>query len=299
MADPEGRRLFVSRSSHVVVVDTDSGKVVGDLPGTEGVHGIALAKELGRGFTSNGRSGTITIFDLGTLKAIAQVKATGENPDAILYDGATKRVFSFNGRGKNATAFDAATGVVEGTIPLGGKPEFAASDGLGRVFVNVEDRSEVVVIDAKKLEAVARWPLAPCEEPASMAIDPKKGRLFVGCHNKLLAVVSTSDGKVVATAPIGQGNDAAAFDPASGLVFASNGDGTLTIVRESPAGSFEVVQTLATKKGARTMAFDPKTRRVYLPAADYGTPPLATAEDPRPRAPMAPGSFELLVVSPE
>ena len=297
--DPATRRIFVSRSSHVMVVDADSGKVVGDIPETEGVHGIALAPELGKGFTSDGRSGTLTVFDLATLKKTGKVKATGENPDAILYDGATKRVFSFNGRGKNATGFDAATGAVLGTIPLGGKPEFPATDGAGRIFVNIEDRNEVVAFDARKLEVLAHWPIAGCEEPASMAIDPKKGRLFIGCHNKTLAVVGTSDGKVLATVPIGQGNDAAVFDPATGLVFASNGDGTLTIVRESAPGAFAVVQSVTTKKGARTMAFDPKSRRVFLPAAEYGPVPAATAENPRPRAPMVPGSFELLVVSPE
>ena len=297
--DAAARRVYVSRSSHVMVVDADSGKVVGDLLGTDGVHGIALAPELGRGFTSDGRSGMVTIFDPATLKKTGDAKATGENPDAILYDAATKRVFTFNGRGKNATVFDAATGAVLGTVALGGKPEFPAADGAGRVFVNVEDKNEVVAIDARKLEVVAHWPIAGCDEPASMAIDPKKGRLFVGCHNKVLAVVSTSDGKVVGKVPIGQGNDAAVFDPASGLVFASNGDGTLTIARESESGAYEVVQTVATKKGARTMAFDPKSRRVFLPAAEYGPVPAVTGENPRPRAPMVPGSFELLVVAPE
>jgi DNA-binding beta-propeller fold protein YncE len=297
--DAESRRIFVSRSSHVMVLDADSGKVVGDIPGTDGVHGIALAPDLGRGFTSDGRTGTIMIFDLATLKKTGAVKATGENPDAILYDAATKRVFSFNGRGKNATAIDAANGAVLGTVPLGGKPEFAAADGAGRVFVNVEDRNEVVAIDSRKLEVVARWSIAGCEEPASMAIDPKKARLFIGCHNKVLAVVGTSDGKVLAAVAIGQGNDAAAFEPATGLVFASNGDGTLTIVRESAPGVFAAVQTVTTKKGARTMALDPKSRRVFLPAAEYGPVPAATADNPRPRAPMIPGSFELLVVSPE
>ena len=299
VVEPESRRVFVSHATHVVVLDADSGKVVGDLPGTDGVHGIALATDLGKAFTSNGRAGTVTIFDLATLKKVGEAKATGENPDAILYDAFTKRVFTFNGRGKNATAFDATTGAVVGTIPLGGKPEFPAADGAGRVFVNVEDKNEVVAFDSKKLEVLAHWPIAGCEEPASMAIDPKKGRLFVGCHNKTLAVVSLSDGKVVAKVPIGQGNDAAVFDQASGLVFASNGDGTLTVIREKGAGVFEVLQTVETKKGARTMALDPKSRRLFLPAADYGAVPAATTENPRPRAPMVAGSFELLVVSPD
>ena len=282
-----------------MVIDADSGRIVGDIPGTEGVHGIALAPELKRGFTSNGRTSTVTVFDLATLQPTSRVKTTGENPDAILFEPVTRRVFTFNGRGRNVTAIDAVSGDIVGTIPLGGKPEFCASDASGRVFVNIEDRSEVAVIDAKKLTVEARWPLAPCEEPSGMAIDQKRQRLFVGCRNRLLVVMSASDGRIVAKLPIGEGNDAVAFDPEAGVVFASNGDGTLTLVREKTPGTYAVVQTVATKKGARTLAVDAKTHRVLLPAADYGPPPSPTPENPRPRPSLVPGSFEILIAGPQ
>lgn len=291
-----GKRLFVSRGSHVIAVDTDSGKVVGDIPGTEGVHGIALAPELGRGFTSNGRSSTVSVFDLKTLAVTSTVKTTGENPDAILYDASSKRVFIFNGRGQNATVIDAATLAVAGTIPLGGKPEFAQADGRGRVFVNIEDKNEIAVLDAAKLTVAARWPLTPCDEPAGLAIDRKGQRLFAGCHNSLLVAISSVDGSRVSSVPIGAGNDGVGFDDVSGLVFASNGDGMLTVVKETAPGSYGVIQTVETRKGARTLAVDPQGHRVFLPAAKYGPPPSPTAERPNPRPPMLPDSFEILVV---
>jgi YVTN family beta-propeller protein len=295
--DAASRRVFISRGTHVMVVDADSGKVVGDIPGTEGVHGIALAPDLKKGFTSNGRAGTVTVFDLGTLAVTATIKVTGENPDAILYEPVSKRVFTFNGRGKNVTAIDAASGAVAGTLPVGGKPEFAASDAAGVVYVNIEDTAEVLVFDAKSLTVKGRWKIASCEEPTGLALDPKSKRLFAGCSgNKTLSILSAADGKAVGTAPIGAGCDAVAFDPATGLVYASNGDGTLTLVKENAPGAYAAVETVATKKGARTMALDPSTHRVYLPAAQYGPAPAATAEVPRPRPPMLPGSFELLVV---
>ncbi|MEO6324217.1 MAG: YncE family protein [Thermoanaerobaculia bacterium] len=296
VVDAPSRRLFVSRSTHVMVVDADSGKVVGNIPETEGVHGIALAPELKRGFTSNGRSSTVSIFDLETLAVISRVKTTGDNPDAILFEPFTKRVFTFNGRGKNTTAIDAASGAVAGTIALGGKPEFAASDGKGRVFVNIEDTNEIVVLDPAKLTAEARWPLAPCEEPTGMALDVKKQRLFVGCGNRLLMVVNVKDGHIVAKLPIGDGNDAVALDVEKGLVLASNGEGTLTIVKETAPDVYGIIQTVATQKSARTLALDPKTHHVFLPAAKFGAPPAATVENPRPRPSMVPGSFEILVV---
>lgn len=298
IVDPGSRRLFVSRSSHVIAVDTDSGKVVGDITGTEGVHGIALAPGLGRGFTSNGRSMSVSVFNLSTLVPTSTVKVTGENPDAILFDPSSKRVFAFNGRGQNATVIDASSLGVVGTIPLGGKPEFAAADGRGRVFVNIEDTNEVAALDADKLTVAARWPLAPCSEPAGLAIDRKSQRLFVGCHNKLLVALSSIDGTIVSKVPIGEGNDAVGFDEESGLVFASNGDGTLNVVKETASGAYTVVQTVETQKGARTHAVDSKSHRVFVPAAKYGPPPSPTAERPNPRPQMLPGSFELLVVEP-
>jgi YVTN family beta-propeller protein len=296
--DSASRRLYVPRSTRVTVFDADSLAVVGEVSNesTTGIHGVAIAPELSRGFTSNGRSNTVTIFDTKTLKTIADVKVTGENPDAILYDPATKRVFAFNGRTANATVIEAATGVVAGTIALDGKPEFAASDERGHVFVNIEDKSTVTVIDAKKLVVESRWPLAPCEEPSGLAIDREHKRLFAGCHNKLMAVMDSSSGKVVATVPIGEGVDANFFDSGLGLAFASCGDGTLTIAKADGADKYQAVETVTTQPGARTMALDEKTHAIVLAAAQYGPPPSPTADNPHPRRPMVPGSFVLLLV---
>src|SRR4051794_11638113 len=219
--DAAARRLYVTRGTHVMVLDLDSDKVVGDIPNLSGVHGVALAPELGRGFISNGKSSEVTVFDLKTLKVLQTVKVTGENPDAILYDPFSKKVFAFNGRSGNATVIDANTYAVAGTIPLGGKPEFATTDLQGRVFVNVEDKSEVVALDADKLTVALRWPLAPCKEPPGMAIDRRPPRLPIGCDNEMAAVVDFTPGKVLATPPIGAGVDANGFDPGTNLGFSS------------------------------------------------------------------------------
>jgi DNA-binding beta-propeller fold protein YncE len=278
-----------------MVVDADSGKSVGDIADTPGVHGIALAPELGRGFTSNGREGTVSIFDIKTLTTSSKVKV-GDNPDAILYDPATKRVFTFNGRSQDSTAIDAASGKVLGTIKLDGKPEFAASDAKGEIFVNIEDKSELVAIDPSKLEVKAKWPLAPCTEPSGLSIDRKNRRLFVGCDNKMMAVVDADSGKVIATPAIGEGVDADGFDPGTGFAFASNGQsGTLTVVHEDAPDKFSVVEDVPTQRGARTMALDPKTHEVFLVTADFGPRPAATPDNPRPRPPMVPNSFVVLV----
>ena len=295
--DPAARRLYVTRGTRVMVFDADTLSVVGEIPNTAGVHGVALAPELGRGFASDGKAASVTIFDLKTLKPIEEVKVTGENPDAILYDPFTKQVFAFNGRTANATVLDAVTGKVKATIALGGKPEFATTDLAGRVYVNIEDKSEVVAIDAGKNEAAARWPLAPCEEPSGMAIDRARNRLFVGCGNKMMAVVDAKTGKVAATIPIGGGVDANGFDPATGTAFSSNGEGSLTVAREGGDGKF-VAENVATMRGARTMALDEKTHRVFLATAEFGPPPSPTPDQPRPRPSMIPGSFTLLVVAP-
>jgi DNA-binding beta-propeller fold protein YncE len=294
--DPESRRLFISRATHVIVMDADSGKPVGDIPDTPGVHGIALAPELGRGFTSNGREGSVSIFDLNTLKPITKIKDVGENPDAILFDPATKRVFTFNGRSHDSTAIDAATGKVAGKIPLDGKPEFAVSTGKGEIFVNIEDKSELVALDAKELKVKARWPLAPCEEPSGLAMDIQNRRLFVGCGNRMMAVVNADTGKVIATLPIGGGVDANGFDPDTKLAFASCGDGSLTVVSEDSPDKFSAAQSVATERGARTMALDPKTHQVFLVTAKFGPPPEETAQPPRPRPSILPDSFVVLVV---
>jgi len=295
-ADASARRVYISRGTHVMVLDADSGKVVGDIADTQGVHGIALAPELGRGFTSNGREGTVSIFDLKTLATSSKVKV-GENPDAILYDPATKRVFTFNGRSQDSTAVDASSGQVLGTIKLDGKPEFAASDAKGEVFVNIEDKSELVAIDSNKLEIKAKWALAPCEEPSGLSIDRKNRRLFAGCGNKMMAVVDADSGKVLATPPIGEGVDATWFDPGTGLAFASCGEGVLTVVKEESPDRFSVAESVPTQRGARTMALDEKTHNVFVVTAEFGPPPAPTPDNPHPRRSIVPGSFVVLVVS--
>ena len=292
--DSSARRLYISRATHVMVIDADSGKPVGDIPDTPGVHGIALAPELGRGFISNGREGTVTIFDLKTLKAITKVKA-GENPDAILYDPASKRVFAFNGRSHDATAIDAAKGTLLGTVKLEGKPEFAVSDGKGEIFVNIEDKGRIDAIDPSKLEVKTGWHLTPCQEPSGLAMDRKNRRLFAGCDNKIMAVVDADTGKVVATTPIGEGVDANAFDPGTGLAFASCGQGVLTVVHEDSPARFRLVDNVPTQEGARTMALDEKTHNVYLVTAKFGPPPAPTADNPHPRRTILPDSFVVLV----
>ena len=293
--DPDSGRLFISRATHVIVFDASSGKVVGDIPDTPGVHGIALAPELGRGFTSNGRADTVTIFELKTLASIGQVK-TGQNPDAIVYDPATKRVFAMNGRSGDATAIDAATGKVVGTVPLQGKPEFAVVDGKGRVYANIEDRSELVALDTRRLTVEARWPLAPCEEPTGLAIDLEHRRLFAGCGNKFMAVVDAQSGKVIATLPIGSGVDATAFDPGLQYAYASNGEGTLTVVHEDSPDKFTVVENVPTQRGARTMALDPGTHQVYLVTADFAPTPPPPPGQPRQRPAILPNTFVVLVM---
>jgi len=294
-ADSPARRLYVSHGTHVVVVDLDSDKVVGDIPDTQGVHGIAIAGDLGRGFTSNGRANNVTIFDLKTLKTVGTV-ATGTNPDSIVYDPASQRVFAFNGRSSSATVIDGASGTVAGTIPLDGKPEYTATDGAGHVYVNLEDKSQVVEIDSKEMKVLNTWPLAPCESPSGMGIDAAHRRLFIGCHNRVMAVMDASSGKVLATPPIGQGVDGNGFDPDPGYGFSSNGDGTLTVVGETAPGRFDVVQSVPTQRGARTMAVDTKTHNVYLPTAEFGPAPEPTADNPHPRPTMVKDSFTLVVV---
>jgi YVTN family beta-propeller protein len=294
--DSAARRLYITRATRVMVFDADSLAPIGEVANTTGVHGVAIAPEFGRGFTSNGRANSVTIFDLKTLKPIDEVNVTGENPDAILYDGASKRVFAFNGRSADVTILDAASAKVIGTVALGGKPEFAATDLEGHVYVNIEDKSEVAVLDARKASVLQRWPLTPCEEPSGMAIDRRSGRLFIGCGNKKMAIVDTATGKVVAIVPIGDGVDANGFDPRTNLAFSSNRDGTLTVVEEKSPSKFVVVDNVPTQLGARTMALDEKTHRVFLVTADFEATPPATADQPHPRPPMKPDSFTILVV---
>ncbi|MGA8437110.1 MAG: YncE family protein [Candidatus Sulfotelmatobacter sp.] len=295
IADASARRLYISRATHVLVLDLDSGNPVGDIADTPGVHGIALAPELGRGFTSNGREGTVSIFDLKTLATSSKVKV-GNNPDAILYDPVTKRVFTFNGQSRDATAVDAEKGTVLGTIKLDGKPEFSVTDGKGGIFVNIEDKSELLAIDPSKLEIKSRWPLAPCESPSGLSMDRKNRRLFVGCDNKMMAVVDADTGKVLATPAIGDGVDATAFDEQSGLAFASCGEGVLTVVREESPEKFSVAENVPTQQGARTLALDSKTHEVYVVTAKFGPPPPATPQNPHAHN-ILPDSFVVLVLA--
>ncbi len=303
--DPDARRIYISRGTHVMVVDADTEKVVGEIPNTNGVHGIAFAPKLGRGFTSNGRDNSVTIFDLKTLKTLSTVPV-GTGPDCIVYEPKTQRVFTFNGRSNDATAVDAKTGKVVATIPLGGRPEFAAVDGAGMVYDNIEDKSEIVAIDAPTLAIKNRWPVAPGESPSGLAIDTKNHRLFSVCDGGKMVISSTELSKVTSTAPIGNGPDAAGFDPGTGLAFSSNGeDGTLTtllpIVDRPKVVNGQMLvetnvplQTIPTQSGARTMALDTKTHRVFLVAA---TPDPANPGEGR-RRNYVPGSFTLLVVGP-
>jgi YVTN family beta-propeller protein len=293
--DSPTRRLFISRATKVVVLNVDTGTVSGEIPNTDGVHGIAFAPEFDRGFTSNGRAGTVTIFNLQSLQVIGGSKA-GMNPDAIVYDPASKRVFTMNGQSNDVTAIDAATGNVLGTIPVTGKPEFAVADGAGHVYVNIEDKSEQLQIDTQNLKVTAQWPLAPCQEPSGLALDVAHRRLFAGCHNQMMAVVDADSGKVIATPAIGLGVDANAFDPGTGFAFASNGQSaTLTVVHEDAPDKFSVVEDVATQRGARTMALDPKSHEVYLVTADFAPAPPAANENPRTRMMAVPGTFVVLI----
>jgi len=292
--DQATHRIFISRGTHVIVVDPDQGKIIGDIPDTQGVHGIALASEFNRGYTTNGRTQTSTIFDMATLKVLGEAK-TDKDPDAVVYDPASKRIFSFNGDGNSATVIDAKSGNVDGTVALGGGPEFGATDGKGFVFVNLEDKSSLVKIDSKTLRVVNTWPLAPCESPSGLAIDAEHEVLVVGCHNKLMAFVDGNSGKVLGTVPIGPGVDANRFDPGTGYAFASCGDGTLTIAHEDSPTQFSLVEAIPTKRGARTMALDRSNHNVYLVTADFGPAPAATKENPRPRPAILPDTFTLLV----
>lgn len=295
-SDPQSHRLYFGRSTRVQVMDENTGKIIGEIPDTPGIHAVALAPEFGRGYTTNGRDSSMTIFDLKTLKTITKVQLDARNPDAILYDPASKRVFTFNGGSDNATAVDAASGKVIDNIALGGRPEFGAADGHGKVFVNIEDSSAVVRFDATSLKVEARWSIAPGEEPSGIAIDPVHHRLFSVCGNQKLVVSDATTGRVITTLPIGKGVDGAGFDPATGLVFSSNGEGTLTVIHEDAADQYTVVGDVPTQRGARTMALDARTHRVYLATASFGEAPAPTAEHPHPRPPMVPDSFEILVL---
>jgi YVTN family beta-propeller protein len=293
--DARSHRLFASHGTKVEVISTDSDKVIGEIPKTEGVHGIAVANEFGRCFISNGRASTVSIVDLKTLKLIDTV-TVGKNPDAILYDPFSKRVFVFNGRSNDATILDAKKGTVLSTLPLGGKPEFSVTNGKGRVFVNIEDKSEIVAIDAKEMKILSRWPIKPGEEPSGLAIDVKNNRLFSVCSNKLMIILDADKGTVIASLPIGDRTDGCAFDWQMGLMFSANGEGTMTVVREDSPSKFSVLETVKTQIGGRTITVDPATHTLYIPTAEFGPAPAPTAERPRPRPTILPNTFCILKI---
>jgi len=306
--DPAAHHAFISRGSHVMVVDED-GKVIGDIPDTPGVHGIALAPEFNRGFTTDGQASQVTIFDMKTFKTIGTAPVD-KGPDGIVYDPASKRVFTMNGAGNSATAVDAESGKPAGTVPLGGRPEFAAADGKGHVFVNLEDKSAMVELDSKELKVLNTWPLAPCESPSGLAIDAEHERLIVGCHNNMMAFVDGTSGKVVGNVPIPAGVDANRFDPGTGFAFAStgSGDGAITVAHEDSPDKFTLVDTIPTMSGARTMAIDYGDHTIYTVSAQFETPAPQPAADPTPaaggqagrgrgfaRRTMVPDSFTVLI----
>jgi YVTN family beta-propeller protein len=291
--DPATGHLFITRGSHVMVVDPASGKLLADITGLQGIHGTAFAGN--RAYVSEGGANRIAVVDTKSLSKISEI-AVGTRPDGILFDPISKRIFTFNGTSKDATAVDPVSGKAVGTVALGGKPEAAVSDGAGTIFVNIEDKSELVAFDAKTLAVKQHYPLAPCEEPSGGAADLAHGRIFSGCDNKMIAVTDMKTGKVVAQIPIGEGVDANRFDPATGLIFSSNGEsGTLTIAHEDSPNKFTVLQNIVTGEGARTMELDAKSHRVYVVTADRkpGTP---TADRPNPRPVPVPGTFRLIVL---
>jgi len=291
--DSASHRLYVSHGTQTEVIDTNSDKVIGTIPGTNGVHGIAIASDLGKGFTSDGGDNDVTVFDLNSLKVLSKVK-TGQNPDSIIYEPVTHRVFTFNGRSKDSTAIDAKTGeVITASIPVGGKPEFSQVDGKGHVFANIEDKNEIIEVDAKNALVSKRYSIAPCDSPSGLAIDPKSARLFSVCENHLMVISDPAAGKVLATPAIGGGPDGVAFD--DGYAFSANGqDGTITMVGEA-GGKFDVIATIPTQRGARTIAADQKAHKLYLPTAEFAAP--AESKDGKKGRPQAvPDSFQIVVV---
>jgi DNA-binding beta-propeller fold protein YncE len=278
------------------VFNVKERKVVGVIPDTKGVHGIALARELGKGFVSNGRDSSVTVFDMKSLATIKKIRVTGQNPDAILYDPFTKRVFTWNGRSANATVIDAASEKVIGTIPLSGKPEFSVSDGKGRVFVNIEDKSLVCLINPKTMTIEKTWPVAPGEEPSGLAMDRVENRLFIVCANKLMIILDAESGKMIGKVEIGDRVDGVAYDPALKRIYSSNGEGTMTIIQEENKNSFRILENFPTQPGARTITLDPKTHRLYLPVAEYQP---SSPENPRARPAIRPGTFTVLEIGQE
>ena len=302
--DSAARRVYVSHDTHVVVLDADSGAVVGDIPNTLGVHGIALAGDLGRGFISAGRANTIIIFDLKTLKVTSEVKATGVDTDSLIYDPAGKRVFVNNGDGKNTTVVDAAKGTVAGTIALDGGPEAAVADGKGSVFMNIADKGQMLEYDTKTLAIKNRWPADPCKRPVGLSMDRAHRRLFMACQgaNNIMAVMNADNGKVVTTMPIGIGADGAAYDPAGGVVFVTSRDGgdgkngVTKVFHEDSPDKYTLVADVKTIYGARPLSLDPKTHHVFLIGTEKNDPVPPTAKQPHPRPKPDPATFEVVEI---
>jgi YVTN family beta-propeller protein len=297
MFDQAANRLFISRADRVLVMSTLDGSLLSTIENTQGVHGVALAPSLGQGFISDGRADTVTVFDLRSLATLRTIPVNGHNPDAILYDEASKRIYTFNGASHDISVIDPRKSVVVATIPAGGKPEFAANDRAGHIFFNIEDSSQISELDAATAKRIATWSLAPCESPTGLALDIAHRRLFSVCANGVLVVTDARSGRHVAEVPIGKGPDAAAFDAKRGLVFSSNGqDGTLTVIHEDDPDHYSVVATVTTQKSARTMALDGQRRRIYLVAAEFGPAPAPSVDQPRPRPAVLDGTFKVLVV---
>ncbi len=292
--DSAARRLYVTHGTHVVVIDVDSGKLMGKIDNTPGVHFTVVDPELDRGFISNGGAARLTIFNTKTLATIGEVKSTGENPGPTVFDPATKRVFTFNLNTNNATVVDSAEGKVVGAFDLGGKQELAGTDGQGNVFVNLVQKNVVLQIDAHKMTAGQTWPVAPCEGPRTMAVDHKNGRLFIGCANRRMVILDSSNGRAIGSLPIGPGPDDSAYDPETRLIYISNGDGTVSVIQQESPDKYSLLETVRTAPGARNMALDPKTKRIYLPLSDRGPPP-PTAQAPSTRGAFIPGTFRVLV----
>lgn len=298
-ADAAGARVFLTRSDHLDVYDTASGKVVGQVPGLSGVHGVALDEAHDRGYASNGAGNSVTVFELSTLKVVKEVPIEGRNPDAIVYEPATRRIYTFNGKSSDVTVLDAQTYAVVATLKVPGKPEFAVADGAGKVYVNIEtEPGQLVMIDARVPAVRATWTLAGCASPTGLALDDAHHRLFSVCDGKVMAVTDASSGRRVAKVAIGEGPDAVAFDPALGLVFSSNGEGTLTIVHEDGPNRYSVVKTLPTARGARTLALDLRSHKVYLVTSDFGPAPEPTKDVPHPRPTQVKDSFTVHVAGP-
>jgi YVTN family beta-propeller protein len=296
--DDVAQHLFVSHGNMVNVIDLKSDKTVAAIPDTKGVHGIAVANDLNKAFISNGKDNSITVVNLKTFQLIEKVKIAGIKPDAILYDQFSRKVFVYNAESNDATVIDANTNKVVKTIPLGGKPEFSVTNTKGLIYVNIEDKNEIKTINASTLKVVNTWNIAPGEEPSGLAMDLVTNRLFSVCSNNLMIIVNAANGKIVKTLPIGAGCDGVVFDPKKNLIFSSNGEGTITIVKESNANTFSVLETVKTQKGARTIALNKSTNQMYLSTADFGAKPEPTAENPKPRAGILPNSFVVLVVEP-